>query len=60
MHCTPNIDRYYLKHGDDFFYFLCTTELQTSPVTLWLPFCSENEMHNAYITSFVERGRGYL
>ena len=27
-------------------------------MTLWLRFCSENEMRNAYIASFVEYGGG--
>ena len=41
-------------------YLICTTELQTSPVMLWLPFCSENGMLNAYRTSFLEGGGGVI
>ena len=58
MHCTPDIYRYYLKHGEEFFILFCTTAIQTSPMMLWLPFCSENEILNAYRTSVLERGGG--
>ena len=60
MHCTSNIDMYFLKHGDEFFIFFA---LRFFKHPLWrygYPFPVQNEMHNAYITSFVERGMGYL
>ena len=58
MHCTPNIDRYYLKHGEEFFILFALRSFKHPQLMLWLPFCNENEMLNAYRTTFFGKGEG--
>ena len=61
MHCTSNRERYYivLETPEEFSLFYLHYGASNIPCDVMVTLCGENEMRNAYIISFVERGVTY-